>query len=330
MNKPFSLRLPQLIAAIAVTVLAAGCATQPTPIEKTAPEYSIEAQRNAQAEALSRSQSATPSLKRKVAIGRITNETNHGRSLLRSESGDPLGKQVADMLSQKLVESGQFLVLERPDLGALQAEAALTQADLNIVGADTLILGSLVEFGRSTTGTKGFWSKSKKQSANAKVAFRLVDTSNARAYFSATGAGEATSETGEVAFAGSTAGYDGTLNDGAIDAAVSDVVDEIISNLSDRPWHSVILSADSDGIFIAAGKSQGVRPGMTLGIELAGKKVKSRQTGFMISLPGKKVASVEVVSLFGDSETNEGAIVRLSSGNISQYPIDQLKVVEDE
>lgn len=330
MNSTLSSHSLKTVLLFAVTVFLGACAAQPKPVEKTAPEYSLEQQRNAQAEALASAQSAAPALKRKVAIGRVTNETNHGRSLLRAESGDPLGKQVADMLAQKLVESGQFLVLERPDLSVLQAEASLAQSELNTVGADTLILGSLVEFGRSTTGTKGFWSKSKKQSANAKVAFRLVDTSNARAYFSATGAGEATSETGEVAFAGSTAGYDGTLNDGAIDAAVSDVVDEIIRNLADRPWHSVILSADDDGIFIAAGKSQGVRPGMTLGIELAGKKVKSRQTGFMITLPGKKVASVEVVSLFGDSETNEGAIVRLRSGNISQYPIDQLKVVEDE
>jgi len=319
-----------LLAMLAIAVLASGCATQPKPVEKAAPEYSLQQQREAQAQALAKSQASKPSLKRKVAIGRITNETNHGRSLLRSDSGDPLGKQVADMLTQKLVESGQFLVLERPDLSVLQAESELSQSELNLVGADTLILGSLVEFGRSTTGTKGFWSKSKKQSANAKVAFRLVDTANARAYFSATGAGEATSETGEVAFAGSTAGYDGTLNDGAIDAAISDVVDEIISNLSSRPWQSVILSSDNDGIFIAAGESQGIRPGMKLGIELAGKQVKSRQTGFMISLPGKQVGTVEVVSLFGDSETNEGAVVRLLSGNISQYPIDQLKVIEHE
>lgn len=316
-----------LASALMFTI---GCATQPKPVETVNPEYSLEEQRAAQEAALKQSTASAPSLKRKIAIGRITNETNHGRSLLRAESGDPLGKQVSDMLSQKLIESGQFIVLERPDLGKLQAEAKLANAESSIVGVDTLIFGSLVEFGRSTTGTKGFWSKSKKQSANAKVAFRLVDTSNARAYFSATGAGEATSETGEVAFVGSTAAYDGSLNDAAIDAAISDVVDEIIRNLSKRPWHSVILSSDKDGIFIGAGEAQGVRPGMTLAIELSGKQVTSPQTGFTVTLPGKKVASVEVVSVFGDNETNEGALVRLASGSISQYSLDQLKVVEDE
>lgn len=325
---PYKLTLVAVIAT--ASALLSSCATQPKPIETVAPDYSVQEQRAAQEAALKESQTASPSLKRKVAIGRVTNETNHGRSLLRTQSGDPLGKQVADMLSQKLIESGQFIVLERPDLHKLEAEANLSKSDLNIVGTDTLILGSLVEFGRSTTGTKGFWSKTKKQSANAKVAFRLVDTSNARAYFSATGAGEATSETGEVAFAGSTASYDGTLNDGAIDAAISDVVDEIIRNLSKRPWHSIILSQDQDGIFIGAGESQGVHANMTLAIELVGKKIKSPQTGFMITLPGKKVATVEVISLFGDNETNEGALVRLTSGNISQYSIDQLRVIEHE
>lgn len=311
-------------------IISTGCATQPKPVEKISPEYSLEEQRAAQEQVLSETQSASRTLKRKVAIGRVTNETTQGRSLLRTQSGDPLGKQVADMLSQKLIQSGQFIVLERPDLEKIQAEASLTQSEVNIVGADTLILGSLIEFGRSTTGTKGFWSKSKKQSANAKVAFRLVETTSARAYFSATGKGEATSETGEVAFAGSTASYDGTLNDGAIDAAVSDVVDDIIRNLSNRPWHSVILSADSDGIFIGAGKSQGVHVGMTFAVELEGKKVKSPQTGFTVTLPGKKIGSIEVIALFGDNETNEGAVARLTSGNISQYQIEQLRIVEDD
>jgi len=310
--------------------LAVSCASQPTPVEREDPEYSLEQQREAQRTALANEQAAAPTLKRKVAIGRVTNETRHGRSILRSESGDTLGKQVADMLTQKLVESGQFLVLERPDIDKLQAESNLSGNEFNIVGADTLILGSLVEFGRNTTGTKGFWSKSKKQTASAKVSFRLVDTQDARAYFSATGAGEASSETGEIAFAGSTASYDGKLNDGAIDAAVSDVVDEIIQNLTQRPWQTSVLTVEGSDVYIASGKSQGVKPGMRLAVERKGKRVKSGQSGFMITLPGKRVATLEVVSLFGTTETDEGAIARVVDGTLAAHPADSLTIVEDK
>ncbi|CAA0105806.1 Putative lipoprotein/NMB1164 [Halioglobus japonicus] len=330
MKKTIPFRLFSLSLALISTFFLFGCATQPVPVETENPEQSLDKQRAAQSAALQASQEATPNLKRKIAIGRVTNETIHGKSLLRDDVGNPLGKQVADMLTTKLVESGQFLVLERPDLDRLESEAQIGGSDFQTIGVDTLIVGSLVEFGRNTTGTKGFWSKSKKQTASAKVAFRLVDTTNGLAYFSASGAGEASTETGEIAFAGSTASYDGTLNDAAIDSAISDVVDEIIQNLTKRPWHTVFLSSTPEGLYISGGQSQGIQSGMELAVETMGRKVKSQQTGFNVTLPGKKIATIKVVSTFGDNETNEGALVTLTSGSISNYKLDQLRIIEND
>ena len=59
-------------------------------------------------------------LKRKVAIGRMTNETRYGRSLIRDEHNDTVGKQLTDMLSNALTESGNFMVLERPTWDAFR------------------------------------------------------------------------------------------------------------------------------------------------------------------------------------------------------------------
>lgn len=330
MRMPPLLRAFTLSLALAPVSLLFGCATQPVPIETENPAQSLEKQKAAQSAALKTLQESTPTLKRKIAIGRVTNETIHGRSLLRDDTGNPLGKQVADMLTAKLVESGQFLVLERPDLDRLESEAQTSGSDFETIGVDTLIVGSLVEFGRNTTGTKGFWSKSKKQTASAKVAFRLVDTSNGLAYFSASGAGAASTETGEIAFVGSTASYDGSLNDAAIDSAISDVVDEIIQNLTKRPWYTVFLSSTAQGIYISGGQSQGIQSGMELAVETMGTKVKSSQTGFNITLPGKRIATIRVVSTFGDNETNEGALVTLTSGSISNHKMDQLRIIEND
>ena len=63
-------------------------------------------------------------------------------------------------------------------------------------------------------------------------------------------------------------------------------------------------------------------------IETQGKVVKSKQTGFDITLPGKKVATVSVIQLFGDNETNEGAITSISSGSIDGLKYTELNVVE--
>ena len=70
-------------------------------------------------------------LKRKVATARFSNETRYGKTLLRDADQDPLGKQAMDMLSNRLVTSKKFLVLERSDLSKVEREQAIVkQANL--------------------------------------------------------------------------------------------------------------------------------------------------------------------------------------------------------
>lgn len=271
-----------------------------------------------------------PTLKRKIALGRVTNETNYGRSLLRDSSDDPVGKQVADMLSKALTQSGAYVVLERTDLEKVRAEARLTGARQDLVGVDALILGSLTEFGRKTVGETGFVSASKKQVAFAKMDVRVVDVATGQVFFATSGAGESSTESASTFGFGSQASYDGTLNDSAIRQAISEVVNRLTTELASRPWQTAIIGADQGRFFIAGGKSQGVRPGMIFSVESQGEKVKSPQTGFEIRLPGKEIAQVRVESLFGDSETNEGAVVSVVSGSLQNVRIDQVAVKSKE
>lgn len=306
-----------------------GCATQTPPVVSVESPQSIAAQKAAQARTL-KAQPTQPTLKRKIALGRITNETAYGRSLLRDRHDDPLGKQVTDMLSKALTESGHFLVFERPDLGRVKEEAALTGAKLNLVGVDVLIVGSLTEFGRKTIGETGFFSQTKRQVAYAKVDLRLVDTTNAQVVFATSGAAESSTESASVAGFGSQAAYDATLNDTAIRNAVAAGVSRLVNELSSRPWSTAILKLDAGNIFVSGGKTQGLRPGMQLSVETRGEKVKSPQTGMEITLPGRQIASVEIKSLFGDNETNEGAVAALASGSLQGYRIEDLILVARE
>jgi curli biogenesis system outer membrane secretion channel CsgG len=169
------------VAAVSTLALA-GCATQQAPlVVKDAPQ-SAQVQKQMQND-VALAATTKPVLKRKIALGRVTNETAYGKSLLRDNAGDPVGKQIADMLSKALTESGAFVVLERTDVSKLQDENKLTGVKQDLVGVDALVLGSLTEFGRKTVGETGFVSSSKKQVAFAKIDLRVVDVASGQSLF---------------------------------------------------------------------------------------------------------------------------------------------------
>ena len=307
-----------------VALLLGACATpspRPTMVESPVPKAAQVAAQEA------RQAPAAPRYKRKVAVGRFTNETNYGRSLLADADLDRIGKQASDMLASRLVMSGQFIVLERPDLTKIEREQGIAGV-AGLVGADSLVMGSVTEFGRSVGGKTGFLSSTKVQLAKAKVDIRLVDVQTGHAYFSATGAGEASTEVGEVAGFGSRSEYDATLNDRAIAAAISDVIDALVAKLADRPWRTDILQVQGGQVFISGGKSQGLRPGDELLVFEPGQTVKSAQTGFDVTLPPRQVGTLRVASLFGDTETNEGSVCELTSGSIDRTQLRKLFVAQ--
>ena len=222
---------PLWLATTTMSVaLLAGCAVQMPPVAVKEPPQATAAQKGAQL-AVASIAPAKPILKRKIALGRITNETSYGRSLLRDSAGDPLGKQVTDLLSKSLTESGAYLVFERPDISRLKDETALTGVKLNIIGVDALIIGSLTEFGRKTVGQTGLVSSSKKQVAFAKVDLRVVEVSTGQVIFATSGAGESSSEVASTLGFGAQSSYDGTLGDSAIRQAISEAVNRLSTEM---------------------------------------------------------------------------------------------------
>ena len=322
-------RSTSALTVLASAALVSGCATQSPPMAvKDAPQ-STEVQKQMQQET-ARALLAKPTLKRKIALGRISNETSYGKSLLRDSSGDPVGKQIADMLSKALTESGAYVVLERTHLSQLHDESRLTGTRQNLVGVDALLMGSLTEFGRKTVGESGFVSASKKQVAFAKIDLRVVDVATGQSLFATSGAGESSTQTASTFGFGSQAGYDSTLNDSSIRQAISEVVNRLTVEFSRRPWQTSIIGVDNGRYFISGGKAQGLKPGMVFSVQTVGEKVKSPQTGFEIVLPGKEVAQIRVESLFGDTEMTEGAVTSVVSGSLQGLKIDQLTVREKE
>ena len=241
-------------------------------------------------------------IKRKVAIGRFSNETQYAKGLFYDKENDPMRKQALDILSSKLASSGKFILLEREDLDLLVKEAG---DEMNKIGADYIILGSITEFGRKTEGEQKIFSSTKTQTVEAAVSVRLVETSTGLIIYSDEAKGMAETSTKQTMGIGGTAGYDATLSDKAISAALSQLVENIINKCMDKPWRSYVLSVEDGNYLISGGASQGLAAGDKFNLYKKGKTVKNPQTGMNIELPGTKIGEVTIVTSFGDTPESE-------------------------
>ena len=269
-------------------------------------------------------------IKRKVAIGRFSNETQYAKGIFYDKENDPMGKQALDILSAKLAASGKFLLLERSDLATLLEEAKKGEGDLSTIGADYMIIGSITEFGRKNTGKSGVFTNTTVQTVEAAVAIRLVDVSTGLIIYSDEGKGIAEITNKTTMGVGGKAGYDATLSDKAISEAIGQLVENIINKCTDKPWRTYFLSYDNDGILIGGGASQGLKVGDTFAVKTKGKKVKNPQTGMMIELPGKQIGKVTVLMSAGDTPETEYSAVEyvgdaIDATKLESYYIEEVK-----
>ena len=252
--------------------------------------------------ALPMSAQGEKTIKRKVAIGRFSNETQYAKGLFYDKDNDPMRKQALDILSSKLASSGKFILLEREDLDVLVAEAG---ESMNKIGADYIILGSITEFGRKTEGQQKVFSSTKTQTVEAGVSIRLVEAATGLIIYSDEAKGYAETSSKTTLGIGGSAGYDATLSDKAISSALSQLVENIINKCMDKPWKSYILSIEDGSYIISGGASQGLAAGDTFFVYKKGKVVKNPQTGLDVELPGTKTGTVTILQSIGDTPETE-------------------------
>lgn len=241
-------------------------------------------------------------IKRKVAIGRFSNETQYAKGLFYDKENDPMRKQALDILSSKLAASGKFILLEREDLDILVAEAGDA---MRKIGADYIILGSITEYGRKAEGQQKVFSSTKTQTVEAGVSIRLVEAATGLIIYSDEAKGYAETTSKQTLGLGGTSGFDATLSDKAISGALSQLVENIINKCMDKPWKSYILSVDDDSYVISGGASQGLSAGDSFIVYKRGKVVNNPQTGLDVELPGTKVGKVTILQSVGDTPETE-------------------------
>ena len=268
---------------------------------------------------------ADRTLKRKVAIGRFTNETQYAKGMFYDRENDPIRKQALDILSAKLAQSEKFILLERDGLEELIAEAG---EGMQKIGADYIILGSITKFGRKVEGDQKVFSQTKTQTVEAGVSVRLVEVATGLIIYSDEASGYAETSAKTTLGLGGTAGYDATLSDKAISAALSQLVENIINKCMDKPWRGYVLTVDDGSYIISGGTSQGIRTGDTFTLYKKGKTVTNPQTGLKIELPGSKTGTLTVLSSTGDTPESEISFCTYEGNAVETEHLENYYIME--
>jgi curli biogenesis system outer membrane secretion channel CsgG len=187
--------------------------------------------------------------KKRVAIMNFDYATVQNSVSAIFGTNQDIGKGIADLLVDKLVNDGTYSVIERKVLDKIIAEQNFSnsdRADANsaakigkILGVDAIIIGSITQFGRDDkktsvgggglggiTGRFGVGGVSKSDSkAVVAITARLISTDTAEILASSTGRGESTrSGTALIGAGGSSSG----LGAGGLDMQAANFANSIL------------------------------------------------------------------------------------------------------
>jgi curli biogenesis system outer membrane secretion channel CsgG len=227
-------------------------------------------------------------------------------------SNQDVGKGIADMLVDKLVEDGAYSVIERKELDKILAEQNFSNSDradpasaakiARILGVDAIIVGSITQFGRDdkSTGIGGGAAsaglsrfglggvKSSKATAVVQITARMINTSTAEILASVQGKGEESrSGTSIVGAGGSDAGGGGggigmkSSNFAAtiLGAATNKAVVEVARGLDAKAMSLPTVAISIDGVVADAAPdgtiviNVGTKSGVKVGDTLAVKRM---------------------------------------------------------
>ncbi len=158
----------------------------------------------------------------------------------RTEYGSGrLGTAAADVLTTFLDRSGQFALYEREQLDQILQEQKISadkQFDPSTAvavgktaGVQYVAIGAVTGFGfktkRTQVGTLGYQVE---QDAEATVDVRIIDVATGRIVAADSGRGVVAVKAGEMLGVGQSIGYDETIANNALRAAISKFVDNLI------------------------------------------------------------------------------------------------------
>ncbi|MDD5085937.1 MAG: CsgG/HfaB family protein [Candidatus Omnitrophica bacterium] len=227
-----------------------------------------------------------------------------------------MGQGMADMLTDSLMQSGQFAVLERQALDAVLAEQnlaasgrAATQGGAkmgDIKRAQILIQGAVTEFQECTSGggqginVYGLSLGSNSSEAHVAVIIRLIDSTTSQVLASQrvegkAAAGGVTVGAGYGGVGFNTSGFKKTPVGKACQIAIDNAVQFISQEAAKLSWRGRIIKVDDNGtVYLNTGSQGGVQSGMIFAIVRPGEQLVDPETGMNLGGEEKSVGTLKV------------------------------------
>jgi curli biogenesis system outer membrane secretion channel CsgG len=285
---------------------------------------------------------AAPATKHRVAVMNFDYGTVQSSVSAIFGTDQDIGKGISSMLIEKLVKDGQYSVIERAALDKLLAEQNFSNSDRanptsaakigQLLGVDTIIIGSVTQFGRddkhTNIGGGGFGSKyglggigTKNSKAVVAVSARMVNVNTGEIISAVTGNGE--SSRGGTSLIGAGGGYGGggagaldmggsnfgnTILGEATHKAVDDMGAQLDASATKVPTvkleiNGLVADATGNTLILNVGRKAGVKVGDVLDVSRPVRVVKDPATGKVIKSIADKVGSATVTEVDDDSAT---------------------------
>lgn len=235
---------------------------------------------------------------------------------------------VSDLLTNKLVQSGKYTLIERSRIAEILQEQNLATAGRidpstaaqvgRVLGADAVVIGSVTRFNLDEEGGSisilGIGGSNRTRTAEVALAARIVNTTTAEIVSVAESSASAEKGTGGVSISilgssSTSANNDNELLSTAAEQAVSDLASKLSSaapQLAALPQVVPVVDAtvaDVSGttVIINKGSQDGFRTGMRLSIERVDREVTDPETGEVLRRVTTPIGQIELTEVDGGS-----------------------------
>lgn len=248
------------------------------------------------------------SLKKVVAVSRFDNKT--------SWSGQwNLDDGMADQLTDALVQSGKFVVLERETIRDVLAEQDLAASGraqksrsartAKLTSAQILIKGAITEFELNSKGSGtgvgfgGIRIGGEKKEAHVGLIIRLIDTTTGEVLDSHRVEGKAKAggfklgvDLGGIDFG--TKSFKKTPLGKATQIAIDNAVEFIVSKLKDLPFQGRVIKVKGGEVYISAGERNGATVGDIFTVYSEGEELIDPDTGELLGTEEEEIGAVKI------------------------------------
>jgi curli biogenesis system outer membrane secretion channel CsgG len=228
--------------------------------------------------------------KKRIGILDFEDSSSGGGRGYYSRRGSDISNAAREVVTEMLVKSGHFVVIERDRIaqvlneqklgqtGAISTQSAVQAGKL--LGLQALLVGKITDYNlKNERGGFGGFVSTNTQSVHVRVSLRFVDASTGEVWAAESGEGSADTKSTMVMGGGSST-QDGTIGKKALYGAIRQMLGKLLTKADGKPWSSQVVKVDdSKKVYISGGSDIGLEPGTAMLVRRLGEEIKDPESG---------------------------------------------------